>query len=325
MDNDKLDDLRVLLATADTGSLTAAAQRCDISKAAVSAAIRRLEGTLGARLFERTTRSVRPTSEGDVMIAHARQALAIIAEGQACVRSGTLGLSGTIRLSATTTLSQYALGTWLGSFSARHPGLEIDLQVSDAVVDLVREGVDVALRNGPLGDSTLVARMLAPARRFAAASPDYLARRGQPRHPAELVHHDCITYVARGRRLSEWHFEALPGHAAEPPGTVSVNGCLLCNSAAVAQQWAVQGLGVVYLSELDALEALQRGELVRLFPHHLGEPVPLYAVMASKRFRPARVQILVEELGRYLADRLQQVAAHAVATAACAPSGAACV
>jgi DNA-binding transcriptional LysR family regulator len=302
MEFDNLADLRVLLATAETGSLTAAGRRCGLSTAAVSAAMKRLEKTLGARLFERTTRSVRPTPEGDVMIEHARRALELVAEGHARVRAGCGDLSGTIRITASTAMSHQVLAPWLARFAERHPGVAIDLQVSDAHLDFVRDGVDIALRNGPLPDSNLVARLLAPAHRVACASPAYLAAHGTPSHPAELQRHECITYHVRGRLLNAWSFVPHDGGPAAAPCEVRVRGRLACDTAAIAQLWARQGGGIVYQSALDLGDALRNGELVRLFPGWLGAPVPLYAVLPSQRYVPARVRVLIEALAEWFAD-----------------------
>jgi DNA-binding transcriptional LysR family regulator len=303
MEFDNLDDLRVLLATAETGSLTAAGRRCGLSTAAVSAAMKRLETTLGARLFERTTRSVRPTPEGELMVDHARRALELVAEGQALVRAGRGELSGTIRITAATAMSHVVLAPWLAEFAARHPGLQIDLQVSDSLVDLVRDGIDVALRNGPLPDSTMVARLLATAHLVACASPDYLARHGTPQHPAELAQHECITYQVRGRRLSTWRFTPREDAGAEAC-EVRVRGRLASDNAAVAHLWARQGRGIVYQSALDLGDSIAQGDLVPLFPQYLGAEAPLYAVLPSKRFVPQRVTVLVEQLAALFARRL---------------------
>lgn len=292
---DNLADLRVLLATAETGSLTAAGRRCGLSTAAVSSAMKRLEKSLGARLFERTTRSVRPTPEGDVMIEHARRALELVAEGQARVRAGCGDLSGTIRLTASTAMAQQVLAPWLADFAERHPGVAIDLQVSDAHLDFVRDGVDVALRYGPLPDSNLIARLLAPAHRIACASPAYLARHGTPQSPADLPQHECITYQVRGRLLNTWTFAPRDGDQSDAC-EVRVRGRLACDTAAVAQLWARQGRGVIYQAEPDLGDALPSGALVRLFPELTGAPSPLYAVLPSQRYVPARVRILVHEL-----------------------------
>jgi DNA-binding transcriptional LysR family regulator len=296
MEFDNLDDLRVLLATAETGSLTEAGKRCGLSTAAVSAALKRLEASLGVRLFERTTRSVRPTAEGEVMADHARRALELVSAGQALVRAGSVGLVGPIRITVAAALARELMAQWLAAFAAEHPGIEIDLQVSDAHVDLVREGIDIALRHGPLADSSHAARLLASARRVACASPDYIARHGLPAEPRDLANHQCLVYHVRGRRLEQWQFE--PDGGGEPQ-SVRVGGRLSCNDASIAQQWAVEGRGVMYQSELALMRPLEAGELVRLLPGWLGEPAPLYAVLPSKRFVPARVEAVVARLADY--------------------------
>jgi DNA-binding transcriptional LysR family regulator len=311
---DNLDDLRVLLATADTGSLTAAGRRCGLSTAAVSAAMKRLEGTLGARLFDRTTRSVRPTAEGEVMIDHARHALDLVAEGQAKVRGDRGELAGTINVTASSAMSQRPLAGWLGEFAATHAGLEIDLQVSDSWLDLVKDGVDVALRNGPLPDSSLSARLLVPANRQAFASREFLERHGEPQHPAELSELDCIIGRLRGRKLARWRFMPRGGRADLPmdaPLDVAVRGRLACDNAAVALQWARQGRGVVYLSEIDLHEPVRCGEMKRLFPDFDGEAAPLYAVLPSARFTPHRVKVMVDALAAWFGARMHGAPASA--------------
>lgn len=295
MEFDNLDDLRVLLATAETGSLTSAGKRCGLSTAAVSSALKRLETGLGVRLFERTTRSVRPTVEGEVMIDHARRALDLVFEGQALVRAGSVGLAGTIHITVAAALAREMLARWLAEFGDAHPGIRIELLVSDAQLDMVRDGIDIALRHGPLADSSHSARLLCPARRVACASPAYLARRGTPQQPHDLAEHECLVYHVRGRRLDQWQFEVLDDAGATPL-RISVGGRLACNDASIAQQWALQGRGVLYQSELALTAALASGELVRLFPRHTGEPAPLYAVLPSRRYVPARVQALIEHL-----------------------------
>ncbi|WP_332775757.1 LysR family transcriptional regulator [Polaromonas sp.] len=301
---DNLYDLRVLLATAETGGLTSAGKRCGLSTAAVSAALKRLEQSLGVRLFERTTRSVRPTAEGEVMIDHARRALELVAEGQSRVLAGSLGLVGTIRITVAAVLARELIAHWLGEFAALHPAITVDLQVSDAHLDLVREGIDLALRNGPLADSSHTARLLATARRVACASPAYLARQGVPCHPAELTQHECFVYDVRGRRLDVWQFEAREGGTPLP---VRVAGRLACNDASIALQWALEGRGIIYQSELALVDSLASGGLVPLFPDHRGEASPLYAVLPSKRYVPARVQAVMDQLSALFAGRLAQL------------------
>lgn len=302
---DNLDDLRVMLATAETGSLTAAGKRCGLGTAAVSAALKRLERSFGARLFERSTRVVRLTAEGEILVEHARRSLDLIAQAAAQISQRANQLEGRVRLTASTLLTREVLAPWLADFAALHPRLEVELVVTDAVVDLVRDALDLALRHGPLPESSLCARLLAPARHVACASPAYLARAGMPSHPAELARHECLVYPVRGRLLSQWLFEPL-GEAAAPL-SVQVGGRLVSSDASVAHQWALEGRGVVYESELGTHAALQGGALVRLFPQHTGSPAPLYAVLPSNRFIALRVQTLVDELAAMFSRVLAQV------------------
>jgi len=303
MEFDNLNGLRVLLAIADTGSLTAAGRQLNLGTAAVSAAIKRFENSLGARLFERTTRSVRPTAEGEVMIDHARRALELVTQGQAKVRHGSLELSGTIRVTASATMARELLVGWLAEFAARHPAIEIDLQVSDAQLDLVRDAVDVAVRNGPLTDSSLVARLLAPVRRLACASPAYLAEHGVPRHPRELARHQCLVSRVRDRVHDHWYFESVTSPGASTH--VKVSGQLTSHDAAIAHQWALAGRGITYQTELVMAPSLANGSLVRLLPNYIGEEAPLYAVLPSSRFVPARVSVLVTELAKLFKHQLK--------------------
>ncbi len=298
MEFDNLDELKILLATAEAGSLTAAGRRCGLSTAAVSAALKRLETSLGVRLFERTTRVVRPTPQGEVMIDHARRAMDLLAQGQAQARQGSGALLGTLRVTVSASMAHEMAARWLADFVDQHPGLQLDLRISDAHLDLVREGIDLALRHGPLPDSTHHARLLAPAHRVACASLAYLARHGTPQQPQDLLRgHVCLSYYVRHGRLDQWTFSTSAGAA---PCVVKVQGPLLCNDASVAQQWALQGRGVLYQSELALAPALRCGALVRLFPGHVGDPVPLYAVFPSARFLPAKVRALVAYLGQCL-------------------------
>ena len=291
---DNLNDLPVLLAIADTGGLTAAGKLCNLSTAAVSAALKRLELSMGVRLFERTTRTVRASAEGEVMIEHARQAMALLAQGQALIRAGSMGLVGNIRIAVGTLLAHEMMAHWLAEFAVSHPRITIDMVVSDVRADLVREGIDLALRAGPLPDSSHTARLLAPARRVACASPQYLERRGVPASPQALTVHDCLVHQSRGGLFNEWAFWRADD--GSPPLMVKVRGSLTCHNATIAYEWAMQGRGVVYVSELVLGRSLASGALVRLFPDYVGALSPLYAVLPGGRFEPARVRALLNEL-----------------------------
>lgn len=297
MEFNNLDDLKIMLAIADGGSLSAAGQRCGLSTGAVSAALKRLESAVGVRLFERTTRVVRPTPQGLIMIEHARQALEVLAQGQALASKVQGALEGVLRVTVSAALAHEWVAGCLADFVQMHPGLELDLQVSDAQLDLVRDGIDVALRLGPLPDSAHHARLVRPAHRVACASPGYLRTHGHPTHPNQLEQHRCIIYYVRRGRLDQWKFSSAESGADY---CIKVRGSLVCNDASVAQRWALQGHGILYPSELAVAQALRSAALVRLFPDYQGDSAPLYAVFPSTRFVSSKVRAAIQ----FLSERL---------------------
>lgn len=296
---ENIDELRVLVECARGGSLTAAARVLSVTPAAASALLKRLEAKLGARLVERSTRALRLTPPGEAFLGYAQRALDLLDEGAAHIGDDTHRLRGTIRLTAPSDLTRNVLLPWLDEFMEAHPGVELQLGVSDSLQDVVRDQVDLAIRSGELADSRLVARRLAEARRIAVATPDYLARHGTPRKPAELLHHECLTYRVRQRRETNWRFWRANATDAAPQ-TVRVNGRRSVDDGEIAHRWALAGRGIVYKSEIDLRGSIARGALVRLFPDHVGDPVPLHAVMPSQRFLPQRVRALVDHLAARL-------------------------
>ncbi len=307
-------DLRVLVETARGGTLTAAARALDISPAAASAMLKRLEAQVGARLFERSTRAMRLTPQGQTLLDYAGRALELLEEGASQALSESGALRGTIRVAAPSDLSRSLLLGWFDGFLAQHPGVQIALSVSDRVQDVRRDAVDLALRYGALADSQLVARTLHTTRRVACAAPAYLQRHGAPAHPSELAAHRCITLHIAGRRESRWLFERAPGTAGDGPDAleVRVDGDRSVDDGAIAHAWALGGEGIVYKSGLDVRASLRSGALVALLPGWLGQRYTLSAVLPSNRFVPARVRALVDHLAGCFAELAAQDAAQAV-------------
>jgi DNA-binding transcriptional LysR family regulator len=288
---ESIEELRVLVETAEHGSLTAAAKILEFTPAAASAALKKLEARLNVRLFERSTRSMRLTPEGTALLGYAQRALDLLREGEAQVTEDKRSLRGAIRVTAPSDLTRRMLLPWLDEFLTLHEGVSLNLSVSDTLHDVVRDEVDVAIRYGELADSRLVARLLTPARRIACAAPAYLQAHGTPTHPRELTQHECLTFTVRNRRYSTWKF-AQDGAQVE----VRVDGRRTADDADIAHTWALQGRGIIYKSEVDLQTTLASGALVRLFAGWEGESIPLNAVLPSNRFVPARVRALVEFL-----------------------------
>ncbi len=286
---ENIEDVRVLIEAARGGTLTAASKVLGVTPAAASAMLKRLESQLGERLFERSTRAMRLTPQGQTLLEYATRALELLEEGESQLAAERRSLVGTVRVTAPSDLTRSVLLPWFDEFLAGHPGVHLALSVSDRVQDVVRDAVDIALRYGELRDSRLVARALFATRRVLCASPVYLERHKPPRHPHDLAHHNCLTFHLNSRRYVAWRFEK-NGEWVE----VRVDGDRGADDASMAHQWALAGAGLVYKSELDLVHDLRSGALVRLLPGWQGERYPLNAILPSHRFVPARVRALID-------------------------------
>lgn len=284
-------DLQVLVQTARGGTLTAAARALGITPAAASATLKRLEAQLGTRLFERSTRAMRLTPQGQILLDYAARAFELLDEGQSQVHADRATLVGTVRVAAPSDLTRTVLLPLFDEFMQAHPGLQLQLSVADRVLDVTRDEVDVAIRYGTLADSRLVARTLANAHPICSAAPDYLRRHGTPRTPQDLAQHNCITFDRGGRRHRAWRF-CRDGQWTE----VRVDGDRSVDDASLAREWALAGRGVILKSEIDVRRDVASGALVPLLTDWRTEPYPLHALLPSGRFVPNRVRALVDFL-----------------------------
>ncbi|ANH68756.1 LysR family transcriptional regulator [Mitsuaria sp. 7] len=309
MDIENTAELRLLIECARGGSLTAASREMGITPAAASAMLKKLEARLGVRLAERSTRALRLTAAGERLRDYAQRALELLDEGLALVSEGgdeaaakgrgATALRGRIRVSASSDLTRRIVLPLLDSFLDRHPGVELQLNVGDALQDVVRDEVDLALRYGELADSRLVARKLHDGRRLLVASPDYLKRHGRPSHPGELTQHECIRFKIGDRLEREWRFWRRDAMQAAPVD-VTVQGRRTADDGGIAHQWALEGRGLTYKSCLDIRDSLASGALVEVLPDWIGRPMPLHALMPSQRFLPQRLKALVDHLAEGL-------------------------
>ncbi len=283
-----LRDLEIFVRTAQSGSLSAAARILDLTPAAASASLKRLEEHLGARLFVRSTRSQRLSHEGEVYLEHCQQALQVLAAGQDALVAGHAVVRGPLQLSIPSDLGRNILLPWLDAFLELHPELQLRIQISDRVADVFRQPVDVALRYGAPPDSSLVAiPLLAGNRRVLCASPAYRARHGEPKSPAELVNHNCLCFMVGEYAHDRWRF--LRDGAEE---SVEVRGDRLSDDGATVRRWALSGHGVAFKSQLDIWRELKEGRLVALCRHWEGERVPLNLVVADRRQLSPAVRLL---------------------------------
>lgn len=281
------------LAVADTLGFRTAATKLGITAAAVSRSVQKLEDRLGVRLFERTTRTVRLTREGERYAARCREAMEQLRLAQAEVQDASRALAGTLRVSASPVLSRIVIPR-LGRLLHRHPGLRIALSLSDKVVRFAEEDVDVALRVGPVADESLVSRVLLDTTFLTVASPTYLARRGAPQDRADLEGHDCLRFAPRGGKPQAW---ALASGAFDARGSVDVDLGDAVVDAATAD------LGVARVLDFMVEDALREGRLVEVLPDERVPGPPVRAVHPSGRRASPRVRAFVTFLAEELARR----------------------
>ena len=293
----RLDDLQVFVRTADRGSLSAAAREIGISPALASAAVKRLEGELGLRLFVRTTRSLSLTAEGTQYLEHAREALRLLRAGSDALAAGKDSFGGTLKIAMPSDLGRNLLLGWLDSFQLRHPKLHYQLSASDRLADMVRQQVDVAIRYGEQDDSSLIAMPVAPANdRVLVASPAYLRAHGPLSSPDDLRHHNCLRFALEDGLHDRWTFYRLPQREQI---SVQVSGNRSADDADLVRRWAVAGLGIAYKSRLDVAGDLAAGRLQRLLPQVAGEAAPLHLVCMHR----AQVTPVVLQLRDFLREQ----------------------
>jgi DNA-binding transcriptional LysR family regulator len=282
--------LRTLVRVVDAGSFIRAAEQLDTSNAAVTRQVAALEKHLGARLLHRTTRKISLTSSGQAFIEKARQILDDVGEAES-LASGRAEPSGVLRLSAPLTFGVAHLSRLLPAFRSRYPKLRLDIDVSDRMVDLVVEGIDVALRITHEPSPHLVARPIAAVGFVLCASPMYLKRRGIPKHPSELSRHETLaySYLAAG---DFWQFSREGG----APVTVQIQPMVHATNGLLLRELALSGGGIIMEPTMFVASDLMRGTLVPLLPEWKAPGLTLYAVYLSQRQLAPKVRAFIDYL-----------------------------
>src|SRR5512138_3570144 len=242
---------------ATKGSLSAAARELGISTSAVSKRLARLERHLGVRLLHRTTRRLSLTDEGDLYLQGAARILSDIEDLEQRVGDRRVTPQGLIRVNGPFGFGRRHVAPGLLAFAQRYPDVQVQLDLSDRPLPLVEAGYDVGIRVGSPGDTALVARRLAGNHRVVCGAPAYLARRGVPRTPRDLVHHDCLILRQDGADYALWRFAG-----AGRTETVRVRGSLASNDGEVVRDWAIAGHGLILRSWWDVADVVARGDLV---------------------------------------------------------------
>jgi DNA-binding transcriptional LysR family regulator len=289
-------ELIVFQAVAKHASYARAAQELGLSPSGVSRVVTRLEERLGARLVQRTTRKLSLTEAGAAFHGRASQILADLADAEAEVQSTVARPKGTLKVTASVVFGQLYLAPLLPELLDYFPELSIEMSLTNRFVDLIEEGIDLAIRIGSLADSRLVARRLCTNRRVLVASPGYLARRGTPRAVADLARHQCVLFTGFARP-GEWKLIGPDG-----PATVSVSGRVATNNVETLTTAAKQGFGITVGATLSVGPALLSGELVRVLPDYQLEPTAVFAVYPSARQLSTKTRAAVDFLAKKLGD-----------------------
>jgi DNA-binding transcriptional LysR family regulator len=285
---DLLDQIRAFVATARTGSFTAAAEQLGTSNRLTSKYVAELEARLGVRLFQRTTRKVGLTAAGADLLSRAPLLLDDFDELLAEVSEGSRRLTGVLRVSAPVTFGEIYVAGLLGRFAEVHPDLAFDLRLNDRYVDLAAEGIDLAFRIGSFDLASLKVRRLGAFRSVVVASPDYVARKGRPEVPADLARHACIVDTNR-RNARRWVFGGMGSES-----TVAVTSRFEVNSARAAIELAAQGLGIAYTPRFALGDELEDGRLLPLLEAYSGTAGELGAVYLEGRGLPRKVRALID-------------------------------
>ncbi|EYS87944.1 LysR family transcriptional regulator [Cupriavidus sp. SK-4] len=295
---DRIGDIGLFLRVLDLGSISAAARSLDLSVAVASQRLQRLERELGVRLLHRTTRRLHATPEGVVLAEQGRALVDDLEALGTSLRQAGTGVSGTLRVTTSSSFGRLYISPLLPEFLAQHPGLTLSVNLTDNVLDLVSAGFDLAIRIGALDDSTLVARRLANNRRLLCAAPDYLRRRGTPRTPQDLAQHDCLVLVGSQGRQDVWRL----GDGAGGEIAVRVRGRIEANSGELLSDAALAGFGIALHSTWHVCADLRAGRLVQVLPDYPLADTGIYAVMPQRRLVPPRVRAFVDFLARRFGD-----------------------
>jgi DNA-binding transcriptional LysR family regulator len=293
--------MQTFVRVVESGSFSAVARESHATQSAVSKQVAALERALGARLLSRTTRSLALTEEGERYFEQARRLVAEIAEAESGLRQGEQQLTGWLRVAASVGFGRLKLLPLVNSFLRAHPGVKIDLRLNDGFIDLVEQGIDVAVRIGELADSSLVARRIGTSKRVLIASRKYLRSLPKgvkaPKVPDDLRHHNCIVYTELATQ-NAWTFTAGPG-APVPVGTVvtvRAQGNLQTNSSEVVRAAVLSGMGIGFSPTWLFEDDMAQGDLQVLLPDWPAQPMPVHLVSPSQRRQSAKVKAFADHL-----------------------------
>jgi DNA-binding transcriptional LysR family regulator len=289
MDELAFDDLKLFARVAALGTLSAVARERDVPVSQVSRALARIEKVCGARLIHRSTHGLALTAEGETFLDYCQRLTGTLEALEGEFAAQAREASGLVRVAASTVIAQYMLLPSLAALNERHPAVRVELEVSDRLADMARDGIDIAIRTASTLPETMVARQIGTLDRALYASPDYAERHGLPQHPDELHLHRLIANTA-APQLNHWSF-VVDGH----PTKQVADGFWRTNDTGLAANMVLAGLGIGRLSTVAADPLVRQGRLVPVLVSFTeSQTVPIYAVMASARQRLPKIRACID-------------------------------
>lgn len=286
--------MKMYLAVVDGGSFAAAADKLGISRAMASKQIQKLEEHLGTRLLNRTTRRLSLTETGRAFHERSVQIIGDVEEAEQIAGQMTGRAQGVLRVTIPLSYGQHRLATIIGDYTQAYPQVQLDISLSDRKIDLVEDGLDLAVRIGALPQSDLIARKIGGVRSIVCAAPSYLARRGMPRTPAELAGHACLGYTLTGSG-ADWRMEGPDGAL-----TVPITGPIRADNGDIIRLAALSGAGILFQPNFIVDDDLAAGRLMRLLPDWQSAELGVYAVYPSRKHLSAKVRTFVDFLAAAL-------------------------
>lgn len=285
---DLLAAFRAFVRVAEAGSFSAVAREMGTTQPAVSRQVAALEEHLGARLFQRTTRSLALTEDGRDLLGHARRVLDAVEDAEGAVGRRRAAPGGLVRLAAPASFGRLYVAPKMRRLLERYPEMQVELHMSDAVSDMVAEGMDLAIRVGAVPETSLVARRIGSSARQVFASADYLARHGEPAHPSDLARHACLVFLQAGTP-NEWRFEGPGGPVAVP-----VAGRFRTDSSEAMREAVLSGIGLALTAAWVFADELDRGAVRAVLPGFRAARMPIHAVYPSRRNLAARTRAVLD-------------------------------
>jgi DNA-binding transcriptional LysR family regulator len=287
---DLFSSMRMYVAVVDGGSFAAAADKLDISRAMASKQIQKLEEHLGTRLLNRTTRRLSLTETGREFYERSIQIIGDVAEAEQIAGQMTRRPQGVLRVTIPLSYGQHRLGAIIGAYTQAYPQVQLDISLSDRKVDLVEEGLDLAIRIGAMPQSDLIARKIGGVRSIVCAAPAYLARHGAPQLPSDLVRHACLGYTLTGSG-TDWRLEGPQG-----PVLVQISGPIRADNGDIIRLAALGGAGIVFQPHFIVGADIEAGRLVRVLADWQSAEMGVYAVYPSRKHLSAKVRTFVDFL-----------------------------